>query len=245
MLKKAEGNEGRCLVVLPTYQERENIASVVIAVLGASTLADALVVDDGSPDGTAGVVRSMMVDEPRLFLNERFGKQGLGGAYLIGFRHALGRGYGSVCTMDADGSHDPLKLNSMLKRLRRESADIVIGSRYVSGGRIENWPPMRRILSAGANFLYRAVLRIDAADCTSGYRVYSNAILEKMRLTEMKSTGYSTLVELLWEATARGAKVLEEPIVFKDRAHGKSKVNFNEILGSLQTLAALRFSKAG
>ena len=230
----------RCLVVLPTYQERENIRSTIAAVLAASPRADALVVDDASPDGTAALVSSLQAADPRIALLNRSGKLGLGTAYVAGFRFGLDAHYGAIATMDADGSHDPTSLPAMLAHLDAGDADLVIGSRYASGGTVENFSAARRLNSAVANAVARTLLGLRVRDCTSGFRLYSAALLRTMRLDTLKSTGYSMVPELLYEAAHSGARIVEVPIAFRNRERGVSKVTLGEIVSWMRTVAALR-----
>jgi dolichol-phosphate mannosyltransferase len=230
----------RCLVVLPTYQERDNIRTTVAAVLAASPRADALVVDDGSPDGTGALVASLQAADPRISLINRSGKLGLGTAYLAGMRQGLDAGYGAIATMDADGSHDASVLPAMFARLDAGEADLVIGSRYAPGGSVENFTAARKLNSAVANGMARMLLGLRVRDCTSGFRVYSAALLRRMRLDALRSTGYSMIPELLYEASSAGARVVEVPIAFRNRERGVSKVTVGEILSWMRTVAALR-----
>ncbi|MBV8082998.1 MAG: polyprenol monophosphomannose synthase [Candidatus Eremiobacteraeota bacterium] len=230
----------RCLVVLPTYQERDNIRAMISAVLDASPRVDTVVVDDGSPDGTADLVSAMRVHDPRISLISRPGKLGLGTAYLAGFAFGLDAGYGAIATMDADGSHDAAVLPAMLAELDAGRADLVIGSRYAKGGTVENFSAARKLNSAVANAMARLLLGLRVRDCTSGFRLYSAALLRRMRLDALKSTGYSMVPELLYEASAAGARIVEVPIAFRNRAKGVSKVTVGEILSWMRTVAALR-----
>lgn len=234
--------EHRYLIVLPTYNELDNIASIINRVLAASPALHVLVVDDASPDGTADLVRSISEENDRVSLMVRSGKLGLGSAYLVGFRYAIERGFRGVCTMDADHSHDPACLPSMMQRL--QTADLVIGSRYVAGGSISNWNFFRRINSWVANTLARMSISTQVKDCTSGYRLYSTELLSRMNLTLLHSTGYSMLVELLDAALRRNAVVSEFPIHFENRSTGESKMGSKEIFESLQTYRRLRFARA-
>src|ERR1700680_1029049 len=190
----------RCLVVLPTYQERDNIRATVTAVLAASPRAHALVVDDGAPDGTAELVTAMCASEPRIALVRRAGKLGLGTAYIAGFDYGLGDGYDMIATMDADGSHDPAALPAMFAHIDAGDADLVIGSRYAPGGTVENFSFARKLNSAVANGAARALLGLRVRDCTSGFRLYTESLLRRMRLHALKSIGYSIVPELLYEA---------------------------------------------
>jgi dolichol-phosphate mannosyltransferase len=231
-------NAHRCLVILPTYNERDNVAVLIRKILAASDDVDVLVVDDSSPDGTADAIRAMQVETPRIHLIQRPGKLGLGSAYLIGFKTAVQWGFGSTCTMDADQSHDPAHLAGMLNLLKDH--DLVIGSRYVPGGAVENWNILRKINSGAANLLARRIVGRDVRDCTSGYRLYSTRLIQQLELLALKSSGYSMLVELLYEARVCRARVVESPIVFRNRTLGKSKISYLEVLGSLRTLFRLK-----
>ena len=230
------------LIVIPTFNERENLPRIVDRVLSASSDADVLVIDDCSPDGTADVARDLARQSDRVILIERPSKMGLGSAYLRGFKESLTNGYRGVCTMDADNSHDPSVLPAMFGLLN--GADLVIGSRYVPGGDT-NQGLARRANSTIANFLARTVLDLPVKDCTSGYRLYSVDLLRKLDLTDLRSRGYSLLVELLCEVVERGGRVAEVPIEFRDRCAGESKIGMHEIWESVRTIARLRRGKFG
>jgi dolichol-phosphate mannosyltransferase len=223
---------------LPTYNERENIALVVAGLLSADERLDVLVVDDSSPDHTGAAVREIERRTPRVRLIERARKMGLGSAYILGFETGMREGFGSVCTMDGDLSHDPRYLVEMLSA--RGEYDVIIGSRYAAGGRIEGFNIWRKLNSAVANVLARRFIGNDVRDCTSGYRLYSSPFLQKLNLPALEASGYSMLVELLYEARVSRARITEHPIVFKNRIAGKSKVSYLELLGSLRTLFRLK-----
>lgn len=208
--------------------------------LAASPRTDAVVVDDGSPDGTAELVAALGAAEPRVALITRARKLGLGTAYLTGFRLGLDSGYGAIATMDADGSHDPTSLPAMLALVDSGSADLVIGSRYARGGTVENFSFARKLNSAVANGVARTLLGLRVRDCTSGYRMYAVALLRRMRLDQLRSTGYSMIPEMLYEASFAGARIVEIPIAFRNRARGVSKVTWREIVSWMRTVAALR-----
>ncbi len=231
-------NAYRCLVVLPTYNERDNIAQILQSVLSADDRLDVLVVDDSSPDLTAVTVREIERCTPRVRLIQRAKKMGLGSAYVLGFATAIREGFGTVCTMDADLSHDPRYLADMLKL--HGDYDLIIGSRYVAGGHIEGFSIWRKMNSIVANALARRFIGSDVRDCTSGYRVYSTALLRKLNLPALEASGYSMIVELLYEARVSHALVAEYPIVFKTRIAGKSKISYLEVLGSMRTLFRLK-----
>lgn len=228
----------RCLVVLPTYNERGNVETLVSRLLALPGAIDVLVVDDGSPDGTAAVVRELAGTEPRVALIERAGKMGLGSAYLAGFGYAFERGYEAVCTMDADCSHDPAHLPAMLELLADN--DLVIGSRYCPGGKVERFSAARKVNSFVANTLAHAMTGLRVSDMTSGYRVYRTELLRRMPLDALEARGYSMLVELLYVAQSSDARIAESPIVFRSRHSGESKISAREIIESLRTLAQIR-----
>jgi len=217
----------RALVVLPTYDERDNVLPLSREILATAPELEILVVDDSSPDGTAGVVAEEMKNQPRLHLKERPGKLGLGTAYLAGFRYGLENGFDLVFTMDADRSHNPKYLPAMLEML--ESHEMVIGSRYVPGGGIENWPWHRQLLSSFANFYARTLLRVSVRDCTAGFRGYRREVLETVDPFSVKSSGYSFLYEMVNRVHRAGFRIGEVPIVFEQRVAGHSKINSSEI----------------
>lgn len=229
----------RSLAIVPTYNEVENIPALVDGLMAVKPPVDVLVVDDGSPDGTADAARSLGERFPgRIHLLERPGKMGLGTAYLDGFRFALREGYDIAITMDADLSHNPRHLGEMLHVAK--IADLVIGSRYIAGGGLKNWGAHRKLLSWTANTMARMVGGLRARDCTSGYRCYRTTLLRQLDLEAIRSNGYSCLMELLAVCQAAGARVREVPIVFHDREAGKSKISHVEILKALATLWRLR-----
>jgi len=215
------------LVILPTYNEADNVLPLVAQVLAQNEAIDVLVVDDNSPDGTGDLVEAASREQPRIRLLRRPGKLGLGTAYLAGFRHGLDHGYDCVLTMDCDHSHNPRYIPAILAAMRDH--DMVIGSRYVPGGDIENWPAHRRALSAFANLYARTLLRLSARDCTSGYRCYSREVLQKVDPFNVRSSGYSFLEEMVWRVERCGFRVGEVPIVFVQRTAGVSKIDSSEI----------------
>ncbi len=230
---------GDALVIVPTYNEAENIGRLMTGLLAEPASVHVLVVDDGSQDGTADIVRRAMRRHPRrLHLLEREGKLGLGTAYIAGFRYGLERGYRHLLTMDADLSHHPGHLGEIMHMA--QIADLVIGSRYIAGGGIRNWGPHRYLLSWGANTLARSILGLNARDCTSGYRCYRSALIRQLDLDAVTSDGYSCLMELLAICQRRGAVVREIPIVFVDRRAGHSKISSMEIGKGFLTLWRLR-----
>jgi len=222
----------RCLVVLPTYNELENAVPLVRAILDAAPTVDVLVVDDSSPDGTADSIRAEHAGAPperaaRLHLLVRPGKLGLGTAYLAGFRRAVDEGYDCALTMDGDFSHHPRYLPDLLRGMADH--DLVIGSRYVPGGGISNWPLHRRFLSAFANVYTRVLLRLPVRDCTSGFRCYRTDVLKAIDPWTSTASGYSFLEEMVWRVQRAGYRIGETPIVFEDRRLGASKISRSEI----------------
>lgn len=220
-------NSHRVLVVLPTYNEADNVLELAGLVLVQHPSIEVLVVDDNSPDGTGQLVETAMMSEPRIHLLKRAGKLGLGTAYLAGFRYGLEHGFDRVFTMDCDFSHNPKYLPAMLAAMATH--DVVVGSRYVQGGGIENWPLHRRLLSKFANFYARSLLRLTVRDCTAGYRGYSREVLETVDPFAIRSSGYSFLEEMAWRVTHCGFSIGEIPIVFEQRKAGASKIESREI----------------
>ncbi len=225
----------RLLMVVPTYNERANLAELAERCFAAAAPFDLLVVDDRSPDGTAELCRELQGRYPRLRLLEREGPRGLGRAYLAGIRRGLEMGYEAVGTMDGDLSHDPAYLPGMVVQLSR--AEVVIGSRYVRDGGTVNWRLRRILLSWLANRFAAGLLRVPAHDVTSGFRLYRAEALRRLPFDEIESTGYSFLVELLFRLHRDGARIAEVPILFVDRTLGESKLGTREIYrGAFQLL---------
>jgi dolichol-phosphate mannosyltransferase len=211
------------LVVIPTYNERDNIESILGRVRAATSEVEVLVVDDGSPDGTGELADKVAAADHHVHVLHRSGKQGLGAAYLAGFAWALERDYAVVVEMDADGSHQPEQLPRLLEALGR--ADVVLGSRWVPGGRVENWPLHRLMLSRGGNTYTRLALGIPVRDATGGYRAFRRTALEQLDLGDVASQGYCFQVDLAWRAVRRGLRVVEVPITFVERVAGDSKMD--------------------
>ena len=243
----------KALVVVPTYNEAESIQSVVHRLFAHSPDGvELLVVDDNSPDGTAWTVKAMQADDHRIHLLERPARAGLGSAYVDGFRWALDRGYDAVVEMDADASHDPADVPRLLDALR--SSDMSLGSRYVAGGRIENWGTLRRLLSRGGNLYARAWLGFGIKDSTSGFRAYRASALTHVDLGHIRSDGYAFQIEMARRLHRAGLIVKEIPITFVDRTSGRSKMSRRIVLEALfwvaawgvrDRLAALRRRAAG
>jgi dolichol-phosphate mannosyltransferase len=215
----------RVLVIVPTYNERENIARMIDTVLRQDRRLEMLIVDDGSPDGTAQIVEGMMARHPeRVHIHRRPGKMGLGTAYLAGFRIAIEQKYDLIMEMDADFSHDPAHLTQFLRAI--EGADIVLGSRYREGKvTIVNWPISRLLLSFYANWYARNVTGLPVWDATGGFKCFRRKVLEAIDLNAVKSNGYAFQIEMSFRAWKKGFKIVEIPIVFVDRTEGTSKMN--------------------
>ena len=211
------------VVVIPTFNECENVTRIVGRVLSAVARVDVLVVDDGSPDGTGAIADGLAAAHPRVNVLHRPAKQGLGAAYLAGFAWALGRGYDVVVEMDADGSHSPQDLPRLLGALG--TADAVLGSRWVPGGSVHNWPRSRKVLSRAGNLYTRLALGLDLRDATGGFRAFRRATLEGIDLSGVSSQGYCFQVDLAWRAVQAGFVVVEVPITFVEREIGESKMS--------------------
>jgi dolichol-phosphate mannosyltransferase len=213
----------RVLVIVPTYNERDNIETIIDRVLQSVPDANILVVDDSSPDGTGKIADELAVSDSRVHALHRTAKAGLGAAYIAGFRWGLERGYDVLVEMDADGSHAPEQLPRLLAALR--DADLVLGSRWVAGGTVVNWPLSRELLSRSANLYTRVALGISVRDATGGYRAYRRTVLDSIDLTDVASQGYCFQVDLAWRAVLAGFRVVEVPITFVDRERGESKMS--------------------
>ena len=213
----------RVAVIVPTYNERANIEAMVGRVRRAVPGADLLVVDDNSPDGTGELADKLAAEDSHIHVLHRERKAGLGAAYIAGFRWALEQDYGVVVEMDADGSHLPEELPRLLDALA--GADLVLGSRYVPGGTVVNWPKSREILSRGGNTYARLMLGIKIKDATGGYRAYRASTLRKISLDEVESQGYCFQIDLAMRAIRAGLTVTEVPITFVERVHGSSKMS--------------------
>jgi dolichol-phosphate mannosyltransferase len=227
----------RVLVVVPTYNERESIPIALSRLHEHTPEVDVLVVDDGSPDGTGAIVEEIAADERaagvsrRISVLHREGKLGLGTAYVAGFAWALERGYGLVLEMDADFSHDPRYLPALLAKAK--DADLVLGSRWIPGGEVVNWPKNREWLSRGANTYTRLMLGIPVHDGTGGFRAYRADLLRRLPLGEVASRGYCFQVDMAWRSVQTGARVVEVPITFVERELGASKMSRDIVLEAL------------
>ena len=211
------------LIIIPTYNERDNIEPIVEAALAEVPLANVLIIDDGSPDGTGAIADRLAAGDDRIFAEHRTGKLGLGSAYIHGFRWALGRHYQRVFEMDADFSHQPRFLPDFLRRI--ETCDLVLGCRYMPGGGTENWPLSRQLLSRGGNLYARGVLGLPYRDLTGGFKCFSRRALEGIDLGGILQAGYGFQIELTWRVHRAGFRIGEVPIVFPDRTVGDSKMS--------------------
>lgn len=216
------------LVVMPTYNERDNLRQIIGRLHAACPEAHALVVDDGSPDGTGALADELAGRDARVRVMHRSEKAGLGAAYVAGFRWGLDRDYGTLVEMDADGSHAPEDLSDLLAAL--EAADLVIGSRYVEGGRVVNWPKRRELLSRGANTYAKFALGVRIDDVTAGFRAYRAAVLRGVDLGAIASRGYCFQIDLAWRCIKAGFRVVEVPITFTEREQGESKMS-GDVMG--------------
>jgi dolichol-phosphate mannosyltransferase len=228
-------------VIVPTYNERENIVLLVPELLALPVRVHVLVVDDNSPDSTGLIAEEMSDKDSRVSVIHRSGKLGLGTAYVAGFKQALTTGSDRILTMDADYSHHPRYIPAMIER--SQTTDLVIGSRYVRGGGAVDSPAMRRLLSYGANAFAKIMLGLKAMDCTAGFRCYRREVLESVDLDSIFSNGYSFLIEMLYRVQRRGWKVAEVPIQFMDRRLGMSKISRNEINRAFYTVLRLSASR--
>jgi dolichol-phosphate mannosyltransferase len=227
-------------VVLPTYNERENLEPVSAAILQALPEAQLLVVDDSSPDGTGLLADTLAAAEPRVHVLHRPGKQGLGAAYRDGFRWALGQpGIRAVVQMDADFSHDPADLPRLLAPLMRD-ADLVLGTRYIHGGGTIGWPLYRQLISRGGTLFARTVLLLPYHDLTGGFKAWRRELLEAVRLRDANASGYGFQIEMTWWSHRRGAKIVQVPITFRERVAGRSKMSGSIVREALLLVIRLR-----
>ena len=216
----------RKIVIIPTYNEKENIEKIIRAVFALEGGYHILVIEDGSPDGTAAIVRGLQREFPeRLYMIERSGKQGLGTAYLTGFRWSLDHGYDYIFEMDADFSHDPGDLPRLYAACAEEGADLAIGSRYCNGISVINWPIGRVIMSYYASVYVRTVLRMKVYDTTAGFKCYSRKVLQTIDLDKVQMKGYGFQIEMKYSAWKLGFRVMEVPVIFVDRKEGSSKMS--------------------
>jgi Glycosyltransferases involved in cell wall biogenesis len=229
----------RSLVIIPTYNEADNVLKIIPEVLAQDEGFHVLVVDDNSPDGTANLVKEMQKNNPRIHLLERPSKRGLGTAYVAGFKYALSHEFDFAFEMDADFSHDPKSLLTLLAKT--EECDLVIGSRYISGVNVVNWPMSRLILSYAANMYTRFVTGLPVRDATAGFKCYRRAVLESFDLDTITSNGYSFQIETNFMAWKKGFRVCEVPIVFVDRRAGVSKMSKHIVYEAAWMVWRLKF----
>lgn len=214
------------LVIIPTYNEKENIENIIRAVFNQPILYHILIIEDGSPDGTAAIVKTLQIEFPeKLFIVERKGKLGLGTAYIAGFKWALAHGYEFIFEMDADFSHNPIDLNRLYDACANQGADVAIGSRYVSGVNVVNWPIGRVLMSYFASKYVRFILGVKIADTTAGFKCYRRAVLETIELDKIRFKGYAFQVEMKYTAFECGFTLKEVPVIFINRELGTSKMS--------------------
>jgi dolichol-phosphate mannosyltransferase len=231
------------IAIIPTYNEKENVADIVEAIFNLHTGFHVLIIDDGSPDGTADIVRQLQKKFPsELFLELRKGKMGLGTAYIHGFKWAVERGYAFIFEMDADFSHNPDNLENLYNACKYEGADLSVGSRYVKGGGFINWPKERIILSKGASIYTRLITWMPVKDPTAGFICYKREVLETINLDEIHFAGYAFQIEMKFAAWKLGFKIMEVPIVFQDRKLGVSKMNKGIVKEGILGVLKLRWN---
>lgn len=230
------------LVIVPTYNESHNIGRLLRQLLSLKTPVDVLVVDDGSPDGTAEVVKEVQADYPEgVYLIEREGKLGLGTAYVQGFKYALERSYTYICEMDADFSHNPVDVEKLIEEVKSGRSDLAIGSRYANGISIINWPLSRLILSYCANIYARTITGLPVFDTTAGFKCIHRKVLEKISIERIKSNGYAFQIEIHFRAWRAGFKLNEVSIVFREREEGVSKMSNAIVREAIWRVWALKF----
>ncbi len=236
-----------CLVIIPTYNEKENIERIIRKVFSLDQEFDVLIIDDNSPDGTAAIVKLLMTEFPsRLFLEQRTGKLGLGTAYIHGFKWALLRGYQFIFEMDADFSHNPEDLLRLYDAAKNRGGDLVIGSRYITGVNVVNWPMGRVLMSYVASIYVRFITRMKVMDTTAGFICYKRKVLETIDLGKVRFTGYAFQIEMKFTAWKLGFNIVEVPIIFTDRTMGESKMSkgiFKEAVLGVMSLRWRSFIK--
>ena len=213
------------IVIIPTYNEKENISNMLHAIFELNQGYHVLIVDDGSPDGTAAIVKDLQLKFPGLFIEERKGKLGLGTAYIHGFKWSINKGYPFIFEMDADFSHRPCDLESLYNACKYNGADVAVGSRYVTGGKVENWPWDRRFYSKGGALYTRLITWMPVNDPTAGFICYKKEVLQTINLDEIKFVGYAFQIEMKFAAWKLNFKIQEVPITFADREEGTSKMS--------------------
>ena len=231
----------KTLIIIPTYNEIDNLPPLLKEIFSYTPEIDVLIVDDNSPDGTGKLADEIHEQNTQVSVLHRAGKLGLGTAYIEGFKYAIEHAYDAAFEMDADFSHDPHFLPDFLKAI--ENADLVIGSRYIPGGDTPNWTMLRRLISGGGNIFARFMLGIPVHDCTAGYRCYRRKVLESIDLDTIQSQGYAFQIELAYRVMQHGFKIVETPIVFMDRRVGKSKMSRTIVIEGFTYVIKARFSK--
>ena len=231
------------IVIIPTYNEIENIEQIIRKVFSLSKVFHLLIVDDGSPDGTADKVKQLQLEySDKLFILERKGKQGLGTAYIAGFKWCLAKGYEYIYEMDADFSHNPNDLERLHDACANDGFDIAVGSRYVNGGKVENWPMNRILISYGASVYVRLITWMPVKDCTAGFVCYSRKVLETIDLDSIQFIGYAFQIEMKYRAWKKGFKIKEIPITFVDRKEGISKMTKGIVKEAIIGVWKMKFS---
>jgi len=234
----------KAIVIIPTYNEIENVEDIIAAVLSQDTDFDVLIVDDGSPDGTGARVKELMASNSRIHIIEREGKLGLGTAYIAGFRYGLANGFEYIFEMDADFSHPPKDLNNLYAAVKA-GADVAIGSRYTKGGGVKDWSNYRLFLSRGASLYVRMITFMPVMDPTAGFKCYRRKVLETIDLDKIKSVGYAFQIEMKYAAYRNGFKIKEVPIIFADRIKGTSKMDGSIITEAIVGVLNMRRKSLG
>ncbi len=230
------------LVIIPTYNEKENVERIIRRVFALSVAMHVLIVDDGSPDGTADIVKGLQTEFPeQLFMEQRTGKMGLGTAYIHGFKWGLARDYKYIFEMDSDFSHNPDDLPRLLQPILDGKADLTVGSRYCEGGKVSNWPLNRILMSYFASVYVRAVLWINVKDTTAGFKCYKSEVLRTIDLDNIKFVGYAFQIEMKYRAIKKGFRIVEVPITFIDRLYGVSKMSMNIFKEAFWGVLKMRF----
>lgn len=232
------------LVIIPTYNEKENIEKIIRKVFSLPKVFHILIIEDNSPDGTAAIIKKLMKEfNGRLFIEERKGKLGLGTAYIHGFRWALQKNYSYIFEMDADFSHNPDDLVRLYEACHTQGADLAIGSRYTRGGKVKNWPLSRILMSYFASVYARLVLWFNVSDTTAGFKCYKSKVLQRIHLDDIKFTGYAFQIEMKYTAHKLGFKIVEVPITFIDRQEGVSKMSTKIFKEAFFGVLQMRFKK--
>lgn len=232
------------LVIIPTYNEKENIEKIIRKVFSLPKVFHILIIEDNSPDGTAAIIKKLMTEfNGRLFIEERKGKLGLGTAYIHGFRWALQKNYSYIFEMDADFSHNPDDLVRLYEACHTQGADLAIGSRYTRGGKVKNWPLSRILMSYFASVYARLILWFNVSDTTAGFKCYKSKVLQRIHLDDIKFTGYAFQIEMKYTAHKLGFKIVEVPITFIDRQEGVSKMSTKIFKEAFFGVLQMRFKK--